>query len=199
VSQFHRPRGLFGRAAGFVLARRPSNRQRNLWTVELLEIEPTHRVLELGYGPGVAIEACARRASRGRVVGVDHSETMRRAATRRNAHAVAEGRVELHTASFDALPDLGAPFDRILAVNAVMFAADAEALLRELVNRLRPGGRIAVTFQSRRPGATTADSKRGGAVVAAALERAGLESVRVETLPLEPVAAVCVLGCRART
>lgn len=51
VSQFHRPHGLVGRLAGFVMAHRPSNRQRNLWTVGLLEIAPSHRVLELGSGP----------------------------------------------------------------------------------------------------------------------------------------------------
>ncbi|MCP5071251.1 MAG: methyltransferase domain-containing protein [bacterium] len=196
VSQFHHPRGVLGFLAGFVLAHRPSNRERNLWTVELLGIRPTDRVLELGFGPGLAIEACAERASEGQVVGIDHSEVMRRVALKRNARAAAGRRVELHTASFDPLPDLGGAFDRILAVNAAMFAEDSDALLGELVSRLRPGGRLAVTFQSRRAGATSAESKEGGERIAAALRRTGLSDVRVETLPMEPVAAVCVLGDR---
>ncbi len=55
VSQFGNPRGLVGRLAGEFMARRPSNRARNLWTVDLLELRPHHRVLEIGYGPGFAI------------------------------------------------------------------------------------------------------------------------------------------------
>jgi SAM-dependent methyltransferase len=196
VGQFHKPSGVLGRLAGWVLAHRPSNRQRNLWTVELLDIEPHHRVLELGYGPGVAVEACARRATRGRVVGVDHSETMQRVARRRNARAVAEGRVDLRVASFDAIPDLGESFDRILSVNAATFSDDPGRLLADLAGRLRPGGWLAVTFQSRRPGATSRDSERGGEELVRALRSAGLEDVRLEVLPLEPVAAVCALGRR---
>jgi SAM-dependent methyltransferase len=198
VSQFHRPRGALGRVAGLVLARRPSNRRRNLWTVDRLEIEPHHRVLELGYGPGVAVEACARRARRGEVVGVDHSEVMQRVATRRNARAAAEGRVRLLVAGFDALPglDLGGPFDRILAVNSVTFADDPAAVIAGLAGRLRPGGRLAITFQSRRPGARDADSARGGEELAAALRAAGLADVRIETLALPGASAVCALGRR---
>lgn len=198
VGQFHRPHGALGRVAGLVLAHRPSNRRRNLWTVERLEIGPGHRVLELGFGPGVAIEACTRRATHGCVVGVDHSATMVRAARARNARAVAEGRVVLRAAPFNALPqlDLGAPFDRIFAVNALFFAGDGEKLLGTLRALLRPGGRIAVTFQSRRPGATSADSRRGGEEVAGRLRRLGFDNVRIDVLPLSPVAAVCVLAER---
>jgi ubiquinone/menaquinone biosynthesis C-methylase UbiE len=164
--------------------------------VDLLDPAPADRVLELGFGPGIALQAVARRVPRGRVVGVDHSEAMLRAARRRNARAVAEGRVELHVGRFEDLPDLGAPFDRIFAVNALMFTDDPDAVLRALRERLRPGGRLALTFQSRRPGATSADSLRGGEETAAQLRGCGFEDVRVEVLPLAPVAAVCVLGTR---
>jgi SAM-dependent methyltransferase len=199
VEQFHRPHGVLGRVAGFVLAQRPSNRKRNLWTVELLDLAPTDRVLELGFGPGLALEAAARRVTRGRVVGVDHSETMARVAGRRNAKAVAQGRVELRVASFDALPAFDEPFDKILAVNALIFADDADRVLSGLRSRLRPGGRIALTLQSRRPGATSADSLRGGEEIAARLRDTGFEDVHLEVLPLEPVSAVCVLGTRPKS
>lgn len=40
VAQFHQPRGLGGRLAGWTMASRASNRNRNVWVVSLLDIAP---------------------------------------------------------------------------------------------------------------------------------------------------------------
>jgi hypothetical protein len=40
--------GATGRAVGWVMAHRGSNRQHNLWVVSLLSVQPTERVLEGG-------------------------------------------------------------------------------------------------------------------------------------------------------
>ena len=65
-----------GRLAGWIMAHRRSNIERNRWTVGLLDIQETDHVLELGFGPGLAIEQVARLATKGRVVGIDHSALM---------------------------------------------------------------------------------------------------------------------------
>src|SRR5262249_12503284 len=69
VRQFGRPTGLVGRLVGLVMAMRYSNRERNRRTIELLDIQPDDRVLEIGFGPGLAIEMAARLARSGCVVG----------------------------------------------------------------------------------------------------------------------------------
>jgi SAM-dependent methyltransferase len=194
VAQFHRPHGVGGRAAGWVMAHRGSNRERNLWAAGLLDVRPEDRVLEIGFGPGIAIEAMARRATRGRVVGVDHSEVMVRQATRRNATAVRAGRVDLRLGNAEDLPALDARFDKILAVNSLMFWRDPVARLKELRDLLRPGGRIAIAFQPRGPGSTDETATRTGGEIAGHFETAGFTDVRVETLALKPIAVVCVLG-----
>jgi hypothetical protein len=53
-SQFGHPAGVLGGLAGVVMASRGSNRQRNAWTVRQLDIQPTDRVLEIGFGPRLA-------------------------------------------------------------------------------------------------------------------------------------------------
>jgi SAM-dependent methyltransferase len=73
------------------MARRPSNRKRNVWAVGLLEVGPGDRVLEIGFGPGLAIRELSRLATRGCVCGIDHSAEMVRQARRRNARAVRAG------------------------------------------------------------------------------------------------------------
>lgn len=178
---------------GWVLGRRSSNVRRNRWAVELLDVQTTDRVLELGCGPGVAIAALARRATHGLVVGVDHSEVMIRQARRRNAAAIGTGRVRLAHASVERLDVGDGPFDAALAVNTAGMWAEPAAQLRNLSRMLRPGGRIALVSQPRCPGADAATSAAAAKQLAALLSEAGFEDLRTHTLDLDPP-AVCVLA-----
>jgi SAM-dependent methyltransferase len=196
VRNFHDPRGLGGSAAGWIMGHRSSNVRRSRWAVELLDVQPTDRVLEIGFGPGVAIAALAERAVAGTVVGVDRSPVMLRQARRRNAAAVRTGRVQLHLAPVEDLPvDLGGPFDKVLAINTVGFWPDPPARLTELAGRMRPGGRIAVVSQPRCPGATAETTVAAGQELERHLLEAGFGGLRSVTLDLDPP-VVCVLGTR---
>lgn len=196
--QFGNPAGLLGRLAGLVMRVRASNRERTRRTVELLGVRSGDRVLEIGFGPGLGIEAMARLAGEGRVVGLDHSALMVRQATRRNAAAVAAGRVVLLLGSAERPPPLPGPFDKVMGVNVHMFWDDPVAVLRGLGGAIRPGGTIALTFQPRGRGATAERALAGAAGVASALRHAGFEEVRVEILEMAPVDAACVLARKAR-
>src|SRR4051812_48320319 len=153
LAQFHHPTGAAGHLAGWIMGRRSSNVARNRWAVQLLDIQPTDRVIELGCGPGVALAALATRAVRGSVVGVDHSQVRIRQARRRNRAAIRAGRVRLIHAPVDGLSGSEGPFDAALAVNTVGMWPDPAARLRDLARLLRPGGRIALVSQPRCPGA----------------------------------------------
>jgi ubiquinone/menaquinone biosynthesis C-methylase UbiE len=195
VGQFGRPRGTAGSVAGWVMAHRSSNRQRNSWVVSLLDVQPADWVLEIGFGPGLAIAELSRRVSEsGQVSGIDHSEVMLRQATRRNASAVAAGRVSLSLASVDQLPAaLGGPFDAIYAVNSLGFWPAPADRLAELRRLLRPGGRIAIASQPRCPGATASTARSAARDIEALLRQAGFTTARTETLDLDPP-VVCVLA-----
>jgi ubiquinone/menaquinone biosynthesis C-methylase UbiE len=193
VSQFHRPRGLAGRVAGWVMAHRGSNVERNVWVVSLLGVQPADRVLEVGFGPGIAIAELARRATDGQVYGIDHSATMVRVASRRNAYAVREKRVHLRHASVDDLPRFDGLLDAIVAVNSLGFWPEPARRLVELRRLLRPGGRIALASQPRCPGATAETTVRAARELGDLLTQAGFHCVRVETLELCPPVA-CVLA-----
>src|SRR5262245_31617235 len=119
MRQFGHPRGVLGHGVGWLLATRSSNRERNAWVVSQLDIQPTDRVLEIGFGPGLAIREASLKAVDGVVCGVDHSELMVRQASKRNAAAISAGRVDLRVGSAEELPDFGAQFDKIYAVNSM--------------------------------------------------------------------------------
>jgi len=59
VQQFGKPSGFLGVLAGIIMLVRPSNRLRNLRTLELLDVRPEDRVLEVGFGPGLAVARAA--------------------------------------------------------------------------------------------------------------------------------------------
>src|SRR5690349_3845682 len=119
VRQFGNPRGLAGRVVGWVMAHSDSNRRRNPWAVGLLAVQPTDRVLEIGFGPGLAIAELARRATGGQVYGIDHSAVMLRQASRLNRAAIRAGRVHLMCAPVDRLPSFEEPFDALFTVNSL--------------------------------------------------------------------------------
>lgn len=195
VQQFAKPSGPLGVLAGFIMRVRPSNRVRNLRTVELLDIRPEDRVLEVGFGPGLAVARAAELATAGKVVGIDHSELMLRQATRRNARAIRAGRVELLLCSADdALPRFEERFDKVLAVNVYMFWKDPVSVLSGLRQAMKPGGVIALTLQPRRRRATADDTRAAAERMAASLRAAGFGEERTEVLEMAPVAAACVLG-----
>ncbi|HJP72616.1 MAG TPA: methyltransferase domain-containing protein [Pseudonocardiaceae bacterium] len=198
IRQAHRPHGLLGRLEGLLFAYRASNRQRNKWVVALLDIQPADRVLEIGFGPGIAIAELARYATEGRVFGADHSDVMVRQASRRNAAAIRAGRVELVQASVDALPRFAEPLDAILAVNTAGMWPDPPRRLAELRDLLRPGGRIALVSQPRCPGATAETTVRAAEELSKQLTGAGFTELRVRTLPLTPPVA-CVIGMKTDT
>jgi len=193
IGQAHRPRGAAGRVTAWEMAYRPSNRQRNRWVVALLEVRPTDRVLEIGFGPGVAIAELARVGA-GHVYGVDHSAVMLREASRRNAAAIRAGRVTLIGASVDQLPPaVDGPFDAILTVNSLGFWPAPAQRLAELRGRLGHRGRIAVVSQPRCPGATAATSREAAREIENLLRGAAFTQPKTETLPLSPP-AICVIA-----
>lgn len=192
-AQFGRPIGFWGWIVGWIMAVRSSNRRRNVWVVSLLDVQRCDHILEIGFGPGVAIREISRIALDGYVCGLDHSARMLRQATRRNTAAIRDGRVDLRLGSVESPPAFEAPFDKILAVNTVMFWNDPEKRFIELRQLLRPDGRIAVAHQPRGPGVTDATSAASGSKIAAQLARAGFSDVRIETLRLKP-AVVGVVG-----
>jgi SAM-dependent methyltransferase len=202
ISQFHHPRGPMGRLAGWIMASRGSNRKRNAWTIDLLDLQPTHRVLEIGHGPGLALELACRRISRGQVIGFDHSQAMHDMARARNGAAIEAGRLKLRVGSVDGLahmpdPDLAGPFDRVFGVNVVMFWNDPAAVLRVLQDRLAPGGWLALTHQPRCGQKTDAAARATADEVAEAMRAAWLTSIRIEYLTEVSPMAVCVIGVRS--
>jgi ubiquinone/menaquinone biosynthesis C-methylase UbiE len=144
MRMFGRPQGILGRLGGIIMAR--TNEQCAAWVINLLDIQPNDRVLEVGFGPGVGIQLLARSVSGGYVAGVDPSEEMVQQVKARNAKAIANGQVDLRCGSVESLPFEDNAFNKALAINSMQVWPDAVAGLREMQRIMKPGGRIALGF-----------------------------------------------------
>lgn len=190
---FARPSGVRGRVAGWLMAL--SNRKLNAWAVELLAVRPNDQVLEIGFGPGLAVQELAKRVRHGKVHGVDVSPLMVQQALRRNAAPVSAGKVALHESGVSSLPFADASIDKVLAVNSVQFWPQLDADLREVWRVLRPGGRLAIVLQPRWA-PDTADVLAVRDDLVAHLRQCGYANVRHLVNPLQPMPAIAVLGER---
>lgn len=139
----YQPQGILGRLGGRMMA---IDRDLPAWVLDLLEVDPSDSVLEVGSGPGVGVELAAERAHEGWIVGVDPSETMLDMARQRNSEALAAGRVEFHLGTADDLPFEDATFDTAMTINSLHLWSDPVAGLGEVRRTMRPDSRIAVAL-----------------------------------------------------
>jgi ubiquinone/menaquinone biosynthesis C-methylase UbiE len=195
LEQFARPSGLLGHLAGNLMARSDAD---DRWVVDLLDVQPHDRVLDVGCGPGLTVALIAERATAGFAAGVDPSAVMVRQATRRNRAAVLAGRVELRLGTVSELPYPIAHFTKGCAVHSVYFWPSVEAGLREMHRVLAPDSLLVLAVRMRRMGAGPLDPSRYGYTVeqvtqvAATLGSVGFRDVatRREEIGRETIAAI---------
>ena len=143
-SQYRRPWGEVGRQIGREMAL--DHLPENLWTIAQLDPQPGDRILEVGFGPGVAVEELVKRVTAGFVAGVDFSEVMVEEASRRNAEAIGAGRADLRFGEAGELPFADASFDKAFSIHSVYFWPRPMQAFGELWRVLRPGGLLVVTM-----------------------------------------------------
>lgn len=142
AGQFQQPNGGAGRVVGWLLAR--FNARLNREAVCRLAPKPTDRVLEIGFGPGVALRLLSERVTSGVVEGIDPSEVMLNAAIARNRRAVDAGTMSLRIGTASRLPWDDGTFHEVLSLNNVFLWRPLDASLDEVRRVLRPQGRLLV-------------------------------------------------------
>jgi ubiquinone/menaquinone biosynthesis C-methylase UbiE len=114
-------------------------------TTQLLRnagLAPGMRVLDAGCGMGdVSLIAAELVSPSGEVVAVDRDPAVLERARTRCAE-LGEAGISFVEVDLHHLPDLGT-FDALVGRLVLMYAPDPEALLRDLVRHLRPGGIVA--------------------------------------------------------
>jgi len=123
----------------------------------LLALQPTDRLLEVGFGHGRTIRLAATQVPQGFVAGVDVSEDMVRMAQRRCLDVAGKGLVELIVGDSRRLRYADTSFDKVLSVPTISFWEEPLKGLCEMFRVLRPGGRLVLGFRAKSDNGSTCD------------------------------------------
>jgi ubiquinone/menaquinone biosynthesis C-methylase UbiE len=114
-------------------------------TVELLDLRPGMRVLDVCCGTGAsALPAAEAVDTGGRVIGVDLAENLLQLA-REKAIALRLDNIAFLKADMTDLPFETDSFDAVIIVFGIFFVPDMVMQVRKLWRLVRPGGKLAVT------------------------------------------------------
>jgi ubiquinone/menaquinone biosynthesis C-methylase UbiE len=141
--------------------------------------EPRDQLLEVGFGGGDLLRSLLA-SDVASVTGVEVSEAMLALARRRFR---GEGRLRLLLGSAEDLPLDAGSVDKAYSVNSLYFWKDLSAASREFARVLRPGGALALCFQTPQavrawPGHVHGFTAYEAEEVASELEQAGFGSPR---------------------
>jgi ubiquinone/menaquinone biosynthesis C-methylase UbiE len=183
--------------AGWFRSRR--NRQLIEWTISLLDLQPTDRVLEIGSGSGTAIQFAARCCTLGLVAGVESDSGKVRRARKRNALHITYGRVFIREGSVSNLPYPDRSFDKIFSINSMRDWPSQLGDLKELRRVLRPEGKLVIVRQplgskSRRQKDQMREDIQQRLPQQIAL--AGFDVIHKEVRVMRPVSAYCIVGSK---
>jgi SAM-dependent methyltransferase len=196
MHQAEKPRGAMGVVMGWFLE--SGNAVQNRATVDALDPPPGAAVLEIGFGPGQALEMLARTHPLGLVAGVDHSELMVARARHRLRANRGDAALDLRLGDAGDLPFPDERFDAVFAVNSFHLWPDQARALAEMAGVLKPGGDLLLSIRDfRTEGRFEAPGKGAETAKAAAemLKELGLQ-VRLREIAHSPRRATLLVRGR---
>jgi SAM-dependent methyltransferase len=150
LNQLRNPTGWMGRWNLRGMNRRHS--KLTDWALEHVSIDSDATILDIGCGGGRTIHKLAAIATKGKVFGVDYSETSVAASRQTNEKWIKMGRVEIRHGSVSRLPFPDQMFALATAVETHFYWPDLPADMLEVLRVLRPGGTLVIVAEVYRGG-----------------------------------------------
>jgi ubiquinone/menaquinone biosynthesis C-methylase UbiE len=147
AAQLSQPSGLFGK---FIMADvlNKHNESMNHFAVERLDVQPTDKVLDIGFGGGVTIEEMLQTIDTGKIYGVDFSSVMVEQAKQKFKPEIESNKVSIEFGDVNQLSFVDNTFDKVCTVNTIYFWNEPLASLLEIKRVLKNGGKLIIGIRS---------------------------------------------------
>ncbi len=147
AAQLCQPSGIFGK---FMMADflNKHNEKMNHFAVERLDIQPTDKVLDIGFGGGITIEEMLQTIDTGKIYGIDFSQIMVEQAKQKFKLEIESNKVSIEFGDVKQLSFVENTFDRVCTVNTIYFWNDPLASLQEIKRVLKNDGKLVVGIRS---------------------------------------------------
>ena len=160
------------------------------WAVDVMDVQPSDHVLEIGCGPGAAAELICQKLETGKLFAIDRSESGVDRTKRRCAQYVESGRLTVRQIDLATLRVPVKRLNKVFAFNVNLFwvreCAEEIALLHE---RVVPGGAVYLFYEANQRELVPNMVKKGSA----ALQSGGF---RVSVVEQKAPAVVGLIGRR---
>lgn len=145
AKQLANPTGQFG--IEVALGMNTMNEFISKTTYELLQINDTENVLEIGFGNGKFIENILSSGNQISYTGIDISETMITEAKEINHNLIENAWVDLILADIEHMPFWNETFNKICTINTIYFWKNPSLALKEVYRVLTRNGVFVISFR----------------------------------------------------
>jgi ubiquinone/menaquinone biosynthesis C-methylase UbiE len=197
--QVRHPSGIF---SGYVARQmNRTNADMNKTTVQLLEIKPTDRVLEIGFGGGGALDEMTELVERGLLAGIEVSDAVLKRGRKRFSNIISQGKMELKKGSSAKIPYEHGFFDKACAINCIYFWPNPVADLKEIRRVLKQNGMLIISAYVKEEFEKWPPAHHGFALysdhqIKNLLSEAGLADVRIERRKGRPYTATYAIATK---
>jgi len=173
-------------------------------TIQLLEIRPSDRVLEIGFGGGGALDRMAKLLQDGRVCGIEISEAMLKRARKKFDRFIFQGKMELKEAHSAKIPYENGFFDKAYSINCIYFWPDPIVDLKEIRRVLKVGGRVILSVRPKEVLENFPPARHGFAIYSDSqlqnlLNEAGFSDIKIEQRKDAPLYATFAIATAGST
>ena len=191
-----------GMASGWVAAMmNRTNAHVNKMTIQLLEIKPSDRVLEIGFGGGGALEGMAKLLQNGRLCGIEISKDMLKRARKKFDKLISQGKMELKEGNSAKIPYENGFFDKVYSINCIYFWPDPIVDLKEIRRVLKVGGKVILSIRPKEVLEKFPPARHGFTIFSDIqlrdlLHEAEFSDIRIEQRKDEPLCATFAIATK---
>lgn len=125
------------------------NELMNLTAINMLEVQASNVILEIGMGNGFFVKDILGLAPAIHYIGCDFSEKMVKEAIAYNKAFIDNHQAKFFVASADSLPFESPTFNKVFTINTLYFWDNPPLILNEIKRVLKPEGQLLIAFRPR--------------------------------------------------